>query len=127
MSKPNKPGSKPEAANPYKAPDDEVVHVPKGRSRRQFLLYVGLSIFTLIIYVVPQQFPSIAKPRPERDTAYLTWKHPRLGEQTISAQDFQIAHRRLESVFRMAGSSPGDMLDDNGLARILVLDELARD
>jgi hypothetical protein len=110
-----------------KVADDEVVHVPKGRSRKQFLLYIGLSIFTLIIYVVPQQFQAILKPKRELDAAYVTWNHPRLGAQNISEQDFRSAHRKLQNFFRVAGMSPGELLEDDGLARLLVLDALAID
>jgi hypothetical protein len=127
MSKPKHPGSQPEDALKPKVADDEVVHVPKGRSRKQFLLYIGLSIFTLIIYVVPQQFQAILKPKRERDAAYVSWNHPRLGPQSVSEQDFMMARRKLQDFFRVAGMSPNDLLDDEGLARLLVIDSLAID
>jgi hypothetical protein len=126
MSQPKKPVPPPGAVAKIHD-DDEVVHVPRGRSRKQYLLYIGLSIFMLIIYVVPQQFQQIAKRRPERDAAYLTWKHPRLGEQAVADVDFRLTHRRLESVYRMAGMPSNDQLDDDNIARILVLDALAQE
>lgn len=126
MSKPQR------ATDPARPPehrsDDEPVHVPKGQSRTRFLIILGLMVFTLIIFVVPDQLQSVFERRASGD-AYVSWQRPGHDAQTISGERF--GARRMAVVNAMRVFQPGQrknaLTEDGNIARLLIVDELARE
>jgi hypothetical protein len=116
-----------EAAKPEPAAD-EVVHVPKGRSKLRFLLTLGLMLFVLVIFTVGDQLMSTFSSGPSRTGAYMTWEHPTAGTQAISYVDFTAARRAIDDFFRVQGQRPDRrQTEDANIAYLLITDRLARD
>lgn len=116
-----------EAVTPEPAAD-EVVHVPKGKSKLRFLLTLGLMLFVLVIFTVGDQLMSTFSSGPSRTGAYMTWQHPSAGPQSISYIDFTAARRSIDDFFRVQGQrASSQQTEDQNIAYLLITDRLARD
>jgi parvulin-like peptidyl-prolyl isomerase len=125
------PRTGPQAPSAPKHAGDDLV-VPKGVSRGQFLFLVGLLIFLLVIFMVPDSCTNIAGGRSSLNPVVVRFERPgqgrvewryseRVGQERLLADalsvDFFLATRLGVDLRR-----PGD-----DLVRILVLDQIARD
>lgn len=126
MSNPKKPVP---AEVAHVAPEgDEVVHVPKGKSKLRFLLTLGLMLFVLVIFTVGDQLMSTFSGRPSGTGTYMTWVHPEAGPQAVSYVDYTAARRRLEEFFRAQGQRVGrQQTEDANITFLLITDRLAQD
>ena len=120
---------------------DEQVHVPKGQSRGKFLLILGLMIFTLVIYVVPAEFTQMFRAGDPTENSYFAWNHPTEGRQEVGGREFMLESQRTSNLLYFLGSISADfqpyadalqdardsMLEEEQVARMMVLDRLARD
>lgn len=126
MSTPKKPV--PAEAVPPVPAADEVVHVPKGKSKLRFLLTLGLMLFVLVIFTVGDQLMSTFSSGPSRTGAYMTWEHPTAGTQAVSYVDFTAARRAIDDFFRVQGQRPDRrQTEDANIAYLLITDRLARE
>jgi hypothetical protein len=108
--------------------EDEVVHVPKGKSKVRFLLTLGLMLFVLVIFTVGDQLMTTVGGGRSRAGTYLTWEHPTQGPQAVSFVDYTEARRALDDFFRAQGQRPSrEQLEDDNLTYLLITDRLARD
>lgn len=126
MSKPQRAAD--QARPPETRRDDEAVHVPKGQSRTRFLIILGLMVFTMIIFVVPDELQSVFDRRPSGD-AFVSWQRPGHGAQTISGEQFQVRRMAVINTLRVLQQDTrrNDLTTDEGLARLMIVDELARE
>lgn len=106
---------------------EEIVHVPEGRSKFQFLFLIGLMIFLLIVFIIPTAFESALTGGGDRaELPAVTWVS-KSGEHSMSPSDF-ILEKRREDAFRralnpFARSTPSSA----EVASMLVLDQLSLD
>jgi hypothetical protein len=113
---------------PVAAPADETIHVPRGKNRARYLLTIGLLVFILVIFVVSDLFQNAFRRSPVESGPYFVWEHPTLGRQEWSDVDFVREHRRFDNVLRILRAQEIDaFLEDEQLARLLVLDRLAQE
>jgi hypothetical protein len=107
--------------------EDEVVHVPKGKSRLQFLLVLGLMVFTLIIFTVGDMLATSMGPSRGRQV-FMTWKHPTLGTQKVEGGEFRNYKLGLDSFYRVAygGRFRIDIRDED-VALEMIHDALAQE
>lgn len=126
MSNPHKPV--PAEGVPVASADDEVVHVPKGKSKLRYLLTLGLMLFVLVIFTVGDQFAGTFSRGPSPTGTYMTWVHPTAGTQAVSYVDFVNAKRQVEEFFRAQGQRTGrEQTEDANITYLLITDRLARD
>lgn len=132
MSKSSKKASaKAAAPKPEHEPgafiDDEVVHVPKGKSPLQFYLVLALMLFVLIIFTVGDQLMNSVGRRdagPAED--YMVWTHPEEGVQRYSQQDLMMVKRAVSNFFRVQGvQAPRQLTSDESVAGMIITDRLA--
>jgi hypothetical protein len=108
--------------------EDEVVHVPKGRSKMRFLLTLGLMLFVLVIFTVGDQLMSTFSGGRSRAGTYMTWEHPTDGTQSVSYLDYTEARLKIDEFFRAQGQRPDTrQTDDENITYLLITDRLARD
>jgi hypothetical protein len=128
MSKPKHPAT--EDRPPEARHDDEPVHVPKGQSRMRFFMILGLMVFTLVIYVVPRQMQSLLERGSKGDAAFVSWRAPDHSEVSFTVQQFQLRRQTLASFLYAIGQpdrGSNKLTSDENLARLLIVDGLARD
>ena len=118
-----KPGS---GAHPREKAPEEVVHVPRWISRWRFVLVLGLMIFVLIIFVVPQQFTDLFRPRAQAQGPYMVWNDPVRGKVEYSPAEWREEVRRLGGFWTVQGLNAREALTDANVAYLLVADALAR-
>lgn len=120
---------------------DDLVVVPKGQSRFQFFLILGLFIFILVIFTVgpffQQTMGGLFSGGTSRDRVYFSWHHPGSGEKhEYSTTQFYTEKRSLEalrylgfyaSVHMRDGVEGRDEVTDEETAMWLILDQVATD
>ncbi len=108
-------------------PEEEVVHVPKGRSKLRFLLMLGLTLFVLVTFTVGDFIVS-AFQGGRGSQEYMTWVHPTDGRQSLDYPEFVQYKRRLDDFYRVQGVRAGrDQTSDEYVAHLVISDRLARD
>lgn len=108
---------KPQAHQPGDA--EEIFEVVRSRSRFQIFVLLLLLVILVIFSVTGSIYGACGQGRGPSG-AYLSWQHPTRGTMEISASDY-IRFKR--SLSEMAQQTPDDQL----VASLLVLDELARE
>lgn len=119
--------------------DEERIHVPKGQSRLRFFLILGLLLFVLVIFVVPSAFvQSFVSGGGGGDIPdYMVWESPDGTTNTLSGQDFMQQKRDFDlleifgrdpqsSIFSILGVGQVDTKDDEHVAQLLVMEDVAR-
>lgn len=135
----NDPKSKAPQAEPEGEHHDDLILVPKGRSRKQFLFTLGLTIFVLIIFTVGADFQSTMGGLfggGGQDNVYLKWTDPLTKTRhEVKREEFQARYRTLKdfsSIGLFGTMHPPE--EDNGgrpqvgpedAAMFLILEELA--
>lgn len=110
------------------AAKDEQIHVPKGQSRLRFILVLGLMIFTLIIFVIPDQFQRAFQRGDPAKEAVFSWVHPTEGKLELTRLEFELEARRFGNFMRLVGTrDERKLLEFEQVGRMLVLDRLASD
>jgi len=117
--------SKPEHVPATEAHDDDLIVTPKGKSRMQFLMILGLMVFTLIVFVIPGSFQSALRSGSSVGETILSFRGPDGGTVERDRASFIDVKRRLDDVFRVQRRRV-DVSDDD-VAVFIVLDDLARD
>jgi len=124
------PGTPDSAQAAHEAFEDDL-KVPKGVSRTQFLLIVGLMIVMLVIFIVPDSIQSLTSGGPE-DPVVTSFTVPGKGEVEWKISDVVLRARELETAIGFdqflafsIGISDLRNPDLAELERILILDELA--
>jgi len=113
---------------------DELVRVPKDKSRLQFWLMIFLLVFLLIVFVIPGALSGISD-----DTefeAVLRWNDPVEGTIEMDSRELATFKRSLSSslqlespyflVLRLGMQDPSRPGNDEDAVRLLVLDRLAQ-
>ena len=105
----------------------EIVHVPEGRSKFQFLFLIGLMIFLLIVFIIPSAFQNALTGGDDREELLAVSWVTETGEHSMSNSDF-INEKRREDTFRrtlnpFVRSTPSS----SEVASMLVLDQLSSD
>ena len=62
--------------------EDDFVYVPRGKSRGFYIFILVLMVFTLIIFVVPDQFQALFSPRQQTLEEFLVWEHRPTGARS---------------------------------------------
>ncbi len=108
-------------------PEDEVVHVPKGKSKLRFFFMLGLTLFVLVTFTVGDFIVS-AFQGGRTSNVYMTWTHPTDGVQEIDYPEFVQYKRRLDDFYRVQGVRPDrQQSSDENVAYLVIADRLARD
>ena len=96
----NDPKSKAPQAEPEGEHHDDLILVPKGRSRKQFLFTLGLTIFVLIIFTVGADFQSTMGGLfggGGQNNVYLKWTDPLTKTRhEVKREEFQARYRTLK-------------------------------
>jgi hypothetical protein len=125
---PGKPPVKQTAAGEAHPPgalkDEDFIYVPRGKNRWTYITILVLMIFTLVTFVVP--WDMLLAPRGGASRAYMSWEHPRLGERTVSALEFQSQQRELARFFHVFGGDDS-AYSEEATARFLVTEALAEE
>jgi hypothetical protein len=114
------------SAHPREKAPEEVVHVPRWISRWRFVLVLGLMVFVLIIFVVPQQFMDLFRPRAEAPGPHMVWNDPVRGRVEYSPAEWREEMRKLGSFWTVQGLNAREALTDSNVAYLLVADALAQ-
>ncbi len=115
----------PEATRPEAAHDDDVILVPKGASKLRFLILLGLTILTLVLFTVGDQLMSSVGGPSSSSSDDVTWDGPLVGKKTWTAYEFMDEKRR-EDEFRSVFGQQASRFEDDELASELLIDELAQ-
>jgi hypothetical protein len=99
---------------------DELIHVPKGRSRMQFVILVGMLILMLVTFVVSG--PIVGMFQRAGGQAVATWRHPTRGLVEIEASEFFLLKEHLAELRGRQSD-----VEDADVLRLLVVDRLAQD
>lgn len=95
----NDPKSKAPATHAADDHHDDLIIVPKGRSKRQFLFTLGLTIFVLIIFTVGSEFQNTAGGMfggGGRNPVYLSWTDPITKEKKeVRREPFDVRYGTL--------------------------------
>ncbi len=120
-------GQTPAAGAPESHDDEELLHVPKWTSGWRFYLMLGLMVFVLIIFVVPDQFMGLFQSRTDpRSNVYARWNHPSEGQVDVSVRELTTWRREIDDFFYVQGLGRV-RFEDEDLIRMLVMIELAED
>lgn len=109
---------------------EELVHVPKGESKLRFFLLMGLTIFVLIIFVVPSAFLGALGGTDQTDEVMMTWTSPGGEEKELRASEFYQSLRAFDRLrnwgayFGMQGLERASMPER---ARYLLLEDIAKE
>lgn len=114
---------------------EDVVHVPQGRSRMQFVVMIGLLILLLVIFIVPGAILGAVGGGggSREDPVVFTWERPGHGTESMLLSDWFAERQAFEGVLRLF---PIQQLflgirerrpTTEDIARLLVLDALAAD
>lgn len=113
--------------------EDEIV-VPKGVSRRRFLLILALTIFVLLVFTVGDALQSSMTGGGGADEVFMTWTDPESGTtHEVMGSEFLATKRKLDRLWRAGGVwSPLNRADgrkakitDEDVALYSVLEEMA--
>jgi hypothetical protein len=120
--------------------DDDLIVVPKGQSRFQFFVILGLFIFILVIFTVGPFFQAVVGGMFSGggpDQSYFRWTHPETGVTTeMSYQSFMERKRALDVLKELRLYYPAAVRDgldreadvtDADTAMWLILDQLAQE
>lgn len=126
---PARPPGSPAEHDPFE--DD--LKVPKGVSRTQFLVIVGLMIVLLIIFIVPDPLANLSSRDGDQNPIVTRFQVPGGKKVEWRAADVILGARKLETAlgfdsFLAFGLGISDLRNPDmaELERILILDELAR-
>lgn len=109
------------------AHEDEFVYVPRGKSKLFYVFILILMGFTLIIFVVPDQFQALFRPQREVSDVYLAWEHPTEGTVSISPMEFQQELRSLNLFFSLQPiQNARELVEDESVIYFMITDELAK-
>lgn len=132
-NQPRKPQDKLEhvdggSANLPSAEDfDEIVHVPEGKSKFQFLFLIGLLIFLLIIFIVPTAFQGALTGGDNSELAPgVVWETPQGGKFEMGHIELQLEMRE-ESKLRRVLTGGNSTPTAEEMATQLLLDQLAKE
>lgn len=109
---------------------EELVHVPKGESKLRFFLLMGLTIFVLIIFVVPSAFLGALGGTNQSDEVMMRWTSPSGEEKELRASDFYQSLRAFDRLrnwgahFGMQGIERASVPER---ARYLLLEDIAKE
>ena len=107
--------------------DEELLHVPKWTSGWRFYLMLGLMVFVLVIFVVPDQFMGLFTSRTDPGSqVYASWNHPEAGKVDISLRELTSWRREIDDFFYAQGMGRV-RFEDSDLVRMLLMMELARE
>lgn len=108
------------------AHDDDLIVVPKGRSRLVFFLTLALMVFVLLIFTVGSELVQTLGGRGQGPSTYLTWRTPQGGLKELSDTDYVLEKRALSDLLSMLTGQRQTPSDDQ-TAYWIVLDDVARD
>lgn len=107
--------------------EDEFVYVPRGKSRGFYIFILVLMVFTLIIFVVPEQFQALFSSRPQTLQEYLVWEHPTRGRTVVTPADFRQEQQRLHKFFSLQQvPNAQDLYEPESVAYFMITDALAQ-
>ncbi|MEM7306024.1 MAG: hypothetical protein AAF682_05105 [Planctomycetota bacterium] len=114
---------------------EDVVHVPRGVSRLQYVFLIALLVFLLVVFMVPGAILATFGTGDRSDPDVLSYESPRGGTVVLSATEFQKKRNELADVLRIPGLEvlrffvgvQGREPSNEEAARLLVLDELAQE
>ncbi len=142
MAQHTKPPADPDPAHEAHHPkaDDDLIVVPRGQSRFQFFVILGLFIFILIIFTVGPFFQAVVGglfSGGGPDSSFFRWTHPVSGVTSeVSAQTFMERKRALNVLKELGLYAPAAVRDgldqnadvsDSDTAMWIILDELAQE
>lgn len=106
---------------------EEIVHVPEGRSRFQYIALIGLMIFLLIVFIVPSAFQDALTGGDQRgELPAVTWETPS-GVFSMTSTDFLLEKRKEDSFRRTVNPYARTTPSSAEVAATLLLDQLSLD
>ena len=123
--------TKPADAAAHEHPEDELVHVPKGQSKVQFYLMVIVILVILVAFSITPAMMSTLGGNPGGET-FVSWEVPGNDPVAMDSQTFRAEKLKLNAIQdvlrRPLGLPTGafDAKSDEGVARFLILEQLAR-
>jgi len=106
--------------------DDDLIVVPKGRSRLVFFLTMGLMVFVLLIFTVGQELVQTLSGQGGGPSTYLTWRTPGGGVKELSDTDYVLEKRALTDLLTLI-SGQRQTPSDEQTAYWIVIDDIAKD
>lgn len=102
--------NQPQAVTPQPVthPEDEIIHVPEGRSRARWIMLILLLILILTTFTVGDQLVTTFSGKERGSDTYMTWKHPEDGIQKVSPEEYGNLMRSINMVYGMLGSELRD-------------------
>jgi hypothetical protein len=111
---------------------EEVVHVPKGKNRLQYVFMIAMLVFLTVIYLVPGAILSTF--RNSGDADYLSFESPSGKQTVLRHSEFQKRRNGFADVLEIfdilkyfVGVGQERNLSDESAARLIVLDELTQE
>jgi hypothetical protein len=109
---------------PVISPEDEIIHVPEGKSRTRWILLILLLILTLTTFTVGDQLVTTLSGE-RRSNTYMTWNHPEDGLQQVSPDEYGNLMRSINMVYGMLGSDLRDEQAREVTTSTIILSALA--
>lgn len=107
---------------------EEIVHVPEGKSKVQFLFLIGLLIFLLVIFIIPTAFQSVATGGADTGGAPgVVWETPIGGKFELSDMELRRAMRDESDIRRVLMGGGNATPTEAEMATQLLQDQLARE
>ena len=122
--------SQPASATAHEHPEDELVHVPKGQSKLQFYLMVIVILVILVAFSITPAMMSTLSGDP-RGATFVSWEVPGRDPVVMDSPTFRAEKLKLNAIQDVLGRPLGlatgafDARSDEGVARFLILEELA--
>jgi len=124
MTKATKHTAEPEHQAQTAHPDDhhdDLVVVPKGRSKLVFFFTLGIMLFVLFIFTVGDDVTrTLSGQQQQGSETFMSWNSPTRGIQELSSMDFMLEKRKLAPL-------RGNDVQDDDVAYWIVLDALAQE
>jgi hypothetical protein len=100
---------------------DDLVVVPKGRSKLAFFFTLGIMLFVLFIFTVGDDVTrTLSGEQAQGSQTYMSWTSPTRGTQQLSEMDFVLEKRALAPL-------RGNDVQDDDVAYWIVIDALAQE
>lgn len=114
----------PEVEGPH-AHDDDLIVVPKGKSKTRFLLTFLLIIFLLTMFAISDEFVAVLTGQGGRGGAYVTWKHPTEGAKSLSQAEFLLEKQNVAKVWSIITGQNNRDRNDDDTAFFVVMSDVA--
>ena len=124
MSNENNP-SKPDVEPKLVHHDEEIIHVPEGRSKARWIMLILLVMLLLTTFTVGDEVVKTLTGEGKGSKAFLRWNHPTEGLKKMTQPEFLVEkqnYNKLFSMLRMNQNSSKDRTDDETATYLVLAD-----